>query len=190
MWSTDTNSSQLHYYLIWFETIKFPISFKDNKKSPEYCFFSSCKNTIYQDQYLHLLLCWIADLRFRKLKARLANFLSDHNWWGSVSTNHYRCIILVRHCIQQKGDTFLQSYLSKAIGLMGMKPLGDTRASTGTSPGVTGMDPSSIICTEYDNATATKQQRRRNSDKYIELRRNWNFDTSSKCIVNQEEITK
>lgn len=40
---------------------------------------------------------------------------------------------------------------------MGIKPLGDTRASTGTSFGVTGITPSSTICTEYDRATAKTQ---------------------------------
>lgn len=37
---------------------------------------------------------------------------------------------------------------------MGIAPDGDTRASTGTSVGVTGIIPSSKICKEYDSATA------------------------------------
>ena len=55
-----------------------------------------------------------------------------------------------------KRDSFAQSDLLKAAVLIGAKPAGDTRASTGMSKGVTGIAPSSIICTEYDSATATK----------------------------------
>lgn len=48
----------------------------------------------------------------------------------------------------------LQCYLSKAVWLIGITPIGDTRASTGMSFGVTAITPSSIICTEYDSTTA------------------------------------
>ena len=45
-------------------------------------------------------------------------------------------------------------HLSKAAALMGITPDGDTRASTGMSFGVADMIPSSMICKEYDRATA------------------------------------
>ena len=41
-----------------------------------------------------------------------------------------------------------KQYLSKAAGLMGITPDDETRASTSTSFGVTGISSSSIICTE------------------------------------------
>lgn len=55
-----------------------------------------------------------------------------------------------------KRDSFPQSDFLKATVFIGEKPAGDTRASTGMSKGVTGIAPSSIICTEYDSATETK----------------------------------
>lgn len=54
-----------------------------------------------------------------------------------------------------KVDEFVQSHLLNAAVLMGITPSGDTRASIGTSDAVTGITPSSSICSEYDSATAS-----------------------------------
>lgn len=61
------------------------------------------------------------------------------------------------HLVEQLRRMFAQWHLSCAAVVMGITPAGDTRASTGTSFGVTGITPSSIICTEYDNATAKQK---------------------------------
>lgn len=52
-------------------------------------------------------------------------------------------------------ENLLRRYLSKAAELMGITPAADTRASTGMSFGVIGITSSSIICVEYESATAT-----------------------------------
>lgn len=48
--------------------------------------------------------------------------------------------------------------LSVIAGLMGITPDGETSASIGTSVGVTGITPSSVICSEYDSATTNQSQ--------------------------------
>lgn len=53
-------------------------------------------------------------------------------------------------------ESITQWQLLKEIGLIGIKPDGDTRASRRISEGVTGILSFSVICMEYDNATALK----------------------------------
>jgi len=48
----------------------------------------------------------------------------------------------------------LHCILCNAAALIGMTPEDKTRASIGTSVELTGMTPSSIICTEYERATS------------------------------------
>jgi hypothetical protein len=47
-----------------------------------------------------------------------------------------------------------QDILSNAVGFIGIIQDGETRASIRTSVELTGMIPSSMICTEYERATS------------------------------------